>query len=384
MRNTRTLILVGAGTLALTATVVAEVPGQVETILTSDYPLKVTMVATGLEHPWGVAALPDGGLLVTERAGRLRQVAADGTLSEPLAGTPEVYAQEPGGLLDVALDPDFENNQRIWLSFAEPGETAEGTNGASTAMGYGRLTDSGIEDFVTVFSQEPKMECGKHFGGRIVFVPEGQVFLTTGERFLFEPAQGNTNHLGTVVRVNQDGSVPEDNPFASNADALPEIWSYGHRNIQAAAIDPDSGELWVAEMGPLGGDGLNMPEAGKNYGWPEVSWGVHYDGRPIDDPTTRPEFEDAVTQWSPVIAPSGMAFYEGGQFPEWQGDIFIGGLVTEALIRLEMEGGQVSKEEIIPLSKRVRDVEVAPDGSIIVAIDEAEGDLWRLEAMAAP
>src|SRR5690606_2272404 len=242
----------------------------------------------------------------------------------------------------------------------------------------GRFENDAVEDFAVIFRQEPKTDGENHFGGRIVFSREGHVFLTMGERFLFAPAQDTSNHLGTIVRLNPDGTVPNDNPFVGAGTARPEIWSYGHRNIEAAAIHPETGELWVAEMGPQGGDELNIARPGENYGWPEVSWGEHYDGRDIPDPPTEPRFTDAIHQWTPVISPSGMLFYDGEQFAAWHGDVLIGGLSSEALIRLTLDGERVADEERLPLNARIRDVEQAPDGSIYLLTDERNGDVLRL------
>jgi len=340
---------------------------------TSASTLIVESLASGLEHPWGMAFLPDGGLLVTERAGRLRLLSAQGALSEPLAGTPAVLAEGQGGLLDVALDPEFESNRLVWLSYAEPG-----TDGASTALGHGRLQEGRLEGFQAIFRQQPKVSGSAHFGGRIVFRSDGTLFLTTGERFRFDPAQDLSSHLGKIIRIGRDGSAPDDNPFVGQADARPEIWSYGHRNVESAALHPQTGALWIAEMGPEGGDELNQPEAGKNYGWPEVSWGRHYDGGDIPDPPTHPEFVDAVKQWTPVIAPSGMAFYTADLFPGWRHSLLIGGLKNAELVRITLSNGRVADEERIPLQARIRDVEQAPDGSVWVLTDQVDGHIWRL------
>jgi aldose sugar dehydrogenase len=346
---------------------------QPESVTTEAGPIAVENVAGGLVHPWGIAFLPDGRMLVTERPGRLRIVSQDGSLSEPLAGTPEVFARGQGGLLDVALDPNFSENRLIYLSFAEPG-----SGGASTAVGRGRLSEDRIADFEVIFRQEPKVSGANHFGSRIVFSPDGKLFLTTGERFKFDPAQDLSNHLGTIVRINRDGSIPEDNPFVGVPDAKDEIWSYGHRNIQAAAIHPQSGALWVAEMGPRGGDALNLPERGRNFGWPLVSWGRHYDGRDIPNPPTRPEFAHPIKHWTPAIAPSGMAFYTGDIFPAWRGDVLIGSLTQRALVRLTVADSRIVGEEIISLGARIRDVKQGPDGAVYVITDHQNGNIWRL------
>jgi len=335
--------------------------------------ITVETLASGLDHPWGMAFLPDGRLLVTERAGSLRILGTDGKLSDPVPGTPEVVARGQGGLLDVALAPDFASSRLVYLSFAEPGD-----GGASTAVGRGKLRDGRLGDFEVVFSQRPKVSGENHFGGRIVFTPDGSFFLTTGERFKFDPAQDLTNHLGTVVRLAPDGSAPPDNPFVGRDDAQPEIWSYGHRNIEAAALHPGTKKLWIAEMGPRGGDELNLPEAGRNYGWPVVSWGEHYDGRDIPDFPTQPRFADAIKHWTPVISPSGMIFYTGDRFADWRGDALIGSLTTKSLVRLELDGEKVASETRIALGARIRDVEQGPDGSVYVITDEDDGSVWRL------
>ncbi len=350
---------------------------QEQTFQTEAGEIKIENLAGDLDHPWGMAFLPDGRLLVTERAGQLRILNTNNTLSEPLPGTPEVYAKGQGGLLDVALDPDFQNNRLVYLSFAEPGEN----NTASTAVGRGTLEDGQIKDFTVLFSQQPKIEGGNHFGGRIAFSPEGKLFLTMGERFQFEPAQNLENHLGTIVRINRDGSIPEDNPFIGQADAEAAIWSYGHRNVESAAFNPATKELWVAEMGPKGGDELNQPEAGRNYGWPVVSWGNNYDGTKIPDPPTHPEFADAAIHWTPVISPSGMVFYTGSMFPEWQGSALIGGLSSKAVIRVSINGQQAEEVERITLGTRIRDVEQAPDGSVYLLTDQDNGDVWRMSPL---
>jgi glucose/arabinose dehydrogenase len=355
------------------ALVAGEAMAQEATVETQAGPVAVETVADGLEHPWAIAFLPDGRLLVTEQPGRLRVLGSDGSLSEPLAGTPEVSAQGQGGLMDVAPAPDFTTSGQVYLSFAEAGE-----GGATTALGRGRLADGRIEDFAVIFRQEPKVSGHNHFGNRIAFAPDGRLFLALGERFKFDPAQDLADHLGTVVRLEPDGSVPDDNPFVGREGARPEIWSYGHRNIEAAAFHPDTGALWIAEMGPQGGDELNRPEAGRNHGWPVLSWGEHYDGTDIPDPPTRPEFADAVLHWTPVISPSGMVFYTGDLFPAWRGSALIGGLTAQALVRVAIEGGDAREAERIPLGARVRDVAQAPDGSVYAITDEDDGKILRL------
>ncbi|MDX5437201.1 MAG: PQQ-dependent sugar dehydrogenase, partial [Pontibacter sp.] len=336
--------------------------------------VNVETLAGDLNHPWGMAFLPDKRLLVTERSGTLRILDQNNKLSAPLKGVPAVFARGQGGMLDVALDPDFNQNRLVWLSFAEPGPN--GT--ASTAVGRGQLEGNELKDFKVIFRQQPKVEGNNHFGGRIVFTPEGHLILTMGERFKFEPAQDLSNHLGTIVRLNRDGSIPPDNPFVGKSNAEAAIWSYGHRNIESAAIDPATKKLWVAEMGPKGGDEFNQPAAGRNYGWPVVSWGKHYDGGNIPNPPTRPEFADAVIHWTPTISPSGMVFYTGSLFPAWKGSALIGGLTSSGIVRVKVNGEQAEEVERIPLATRVRDVEQAPDGSVYVLTDQSNGKILRL------
>ncbi|MBC5992268.1 PQQ-dependent sugar dehydrogenase [Pontibacter cellulosilyticus] len=356
---------------------VGQVSAQKSTVRTKAGDIKVETLADNLNHPWGMAFLPDGRLLVTERQGTLRILDKNNKLSEPLTGTPEVFSQGQGGMLDVALDPNFKQNRLVYLSFAEPGEN--GT--ASTALGRGKLEGNELKDFKVIFSQKPKVEGPNHFGGRIVFSPDGHVFLTLGERFKFEPAQNLSNHLGTIVRINPDGSIPKDNPFVKQQNAEDEIWSYGHRNIEAAAIDPSSKKLWIVEMGPMGGDELNQPVAGRNYGWPVVSWGDNYDGSDIPNPPTRPEFADAVIHWTPTISPSGMIFYTGKTFPAWQGSGLIGGLTSSGIVRVQVKGEKAEEVERIPLNVRVRDVEQAPDGTIYVLTDQSNGKILHLKPL---
>jgi glucose/arabinose dehydrogenase len=336
-------------------------------------PLRVEVLASGLVHPWGLAYLPDGRMLVTERPGRLRFVGANGALSPPLKGVPNVFAEGQGGLLDVALDPRFAENRLVYLSYAEPGQ-----GGASTAVARARLGEAGLENLEVIFRQMPKVPGGNHFGSRLVFAPDGTLFITLGERFKFDPAQDLASHLGKIIRINPDGSVPKDNPFVGKKGARPEIWSYGHRNVQGAALHPASNMLWTNEFGPLGGDELNIPQAGKNYGWPLVSWGRHYSGQNIPDPPTRPDLEDSIYHWVPAVSPSGMAFYSGNLLAPWRGNLLIGGLSSRAIIRLSLDGARVVAEERIPMGARIRDVRVAPDGSVHALTDENNGKILRL------
>jgi glucose/arabinose dehydrogenase len=369
-----------AAPLALAVPAFAQPDDQAESVATADAVVSARKIAEGLDTPWAMAFLPDGRMLVTEKPGDLVIVAADGSVSAPLAGTPAVWAEGQGGLMDVALHPDFASNAMVYLTFAEAGEG--GT--AGTALGRGRLAGERIEDFEVIWRQQPKIEGPNHFGNRIVFAPDGTLFLALGERFQFGPAQDPANTLGTVVRLNADGSIPDDNPLVGREGADGAIWSWGHRNIEAAAIDPETGTLWVAEMGPLGGDELNRIERGANYGWPVVSRGLNYDGTDIPDPEQYPEYAGAAKYWSPVRSPSGMIVYTGAMFPAWRGDILFGALSAGGIERVDMEGGEVAGSEFIPLGTRIREVEQGPDGAIWL-LTNAEGGgpgaLWRLEPL---
>jgi glucose/arabinose dehydrogenase len=341
--------------------------------------IKVETVATGLSHPWGLAFLPDGRMLVTERSGTLRLVSKDGKLSPALSGVPKVVVAGQGGLLDVAIDPDFKSNNLVYLTYSEPGE-----GGAGTAVARGKLGESGLDGVEVIFRQEPKVEGGNHFGSRLAFAPDGKLFVTLGERFTFTPAQDLTNDLGKIVRLNPDGSVPKDNPFVGRTDARPEIWSYGHRNPQGAAIHPETGKLWETEFGPMGGDELNIPQAGQNYGWPVVSWGSHYDGRAIPKPPSHPEFADAIYHWNPVISPSGITFYTADAIPAWKGNLLIAALSGQAIVRLTLDGEKVVDEERIPMGARIRDVVQGPDGAVYALTDEGNGEILRLTLENSP
>jgi len=343
---------------------------------------RVETIADGLSHPWAIAFLPDGGMLVTERPGQLRRISADGEVSEPIDGVPDVDARGQGGLLDIALDPQFEDTRLIYMSFAEAGDSGNGT-----AVARGRLNEdmTALTDVEVIFRQQPKVESEGHFGSRLVFDREGHLFVTLGERFEEQvrgQAQELNSHLGKIVRINPDGSVPRDNPFVGREGALPEIWSYGHRNIQAAAMNPETGVLWEIEHGPEGGDELNIVKPGANYGWPVVSLGVNYDGTPVGEGIQHAEgMIDAVYSWTPVIAPSGMIFYEGDAFPAWHGELFVGGLASTALVRLTVDGDKVTGEERLleSLALRIRDVAEGPGGTLYVVTDEDNGEVLRIQ-----
>ncbi|WP_428977733.1 PQQ-dependent sugar dehydrogenase [Rhodoligotrophos defluvii] len=338
---------------------------------------EVTIYAEGLAHPWGLVFLDDEGrALVTERPGRLRIVSPDGSLSKPLGGVPEVDARGQGGLLDVALDPQFRDNRLVYLAYADRGEDGNGT-----AVARGRLENDRLVDTQVIFRQLPKKSSTNHFGSRLVFAPDGTLFITLGERFSFpEEAQDLSTHLGKVVRINSDGSVPQDNPFVGREGARPEIWSYGHRNPQAAQIHPQQDKLWIVDHGARGGDEINKPEPGKNYGWPVISYGRHYSGAKIGEGTHKPGMEQPLYYWDPSIAPSGMLFYTGDAFPQWQGSLFVGALKTRELVRVTLDGDKVTGQEKLleDLRKRIRDVRQGPNGDIFLLTDEDDGLILRI------
>lgn len=335
------------------------------------------VAVTGLSRPWAFEFLPQGGMIVTEKDGALRIVNEAGEISEPVTGIPEVDSRDQGGLLDVALAPDFESSRMIYLSYAQPREGE--TNGTAVARGTLSEDMSALENVEVIFEQQPGWNSTKHFGSRLIFAPDGTLYVTLGERSNPEPrqlAQDPTNHIGSIVRINADGSVPEDNPFAGSEEGADEIWAYGTRNIQAAALD-ERGQLWEIEHGPQGGDELNMIEAGKNYGWPVIGYGENYGGDSLHEATAQEGMEQPVYYWDPVIAPSGMIFYDGAAFPAWQGDIFVGGLASLKVVRLDMEKGEVVGEEWLPMDGRIRDVQQGPDGAIY-ALDESNGEIVRI------
>ena len=341
---------------------------------------KAQTVASGLQHPWAVAFLPDGRFLVTERPGRLRVVNADGQVQPAVQGLPEVAAGGQGGLLDVITDSAFASNRTIYFCFSEPGK---GTTN-STALARARLSQDAkrLEDVKVIFSQQPKFSSTAHFGCRIVERPDGTLFLTLGDRFSRrDDAQTLDNHHGKVVRVGKDGAIPKDNPFVGKAGALPEIWSYGHRNSQGATLAPD-GSLWTHEHGARGGDEINRPQAGKNHGWPLVSFGVNYDGSKIGSgDSAAPGLEPPLHHWTPSIAPSGMAFLTSDRYgASWKGNLFVGSLKFQYLDRIELKDGQVVAEHKLleDLGQRIRDVRQGPDGLLYVLTDNANGRLIRL------
>jgi len=359
-------------------------PALAQTHETEAGTVRLDPVVEGLQFPWGLVFLPDDSMLVTERPGNLRHVSADGTISDPIAGVPEVVFAGQGGLLDVALDPAFETNRYVYMSFAEAGDE-RGTN--STAVARGVLSEdmSQLSDVEIIFSQQPKLPSNLHFGSRLTFDNDGYLFITTGERSAAEfrvQAQDLDSHLGKVIRIMPDGTVPEDNPFTSTEGALPEIWSYGHRNVQGAALHPETGELWVAEHGPRGGDELNKIVASGNFGWPLLTDGTEYSGRPIDPPAELPDdLVEAERTWVPSPAPSGLAFYTGDLFPDWQGDAFMGALAGTDLIRIDLEGEEVVGDEFLfgdGFPHRIRDVVQGPDGALYLVTDADRGQILRL------
>lgn len=343
-------------------------------------PLNVHTIAEGLANPWAVAFLPDGqGYLVSERPGALRWISTEGKVSEPLRGVPDVFAVGQGGLLDVVLSPDFAEDRLVYLSYAEKGDGAAGT-----AVGRGKLSAdaSALENFEVIFRQQPKLSSGTHFGSRLVFDRDGHLFIALGDNNDRPTAQELDKLQGKLVRIFPDGRIPEDNPFVSRDGARKEIWSYGHRNQQGAALNPWSGRLWTHEHGPRGGDEINIPEAGKNYGWPLATHGINYSMLPIPEAKgkTVEGTEPPHHVWEKSPAISGMAFYDAERFPAWQQNLFIGALASQALIRLQLDGDQIVHEERLleSLTARIRDVRQGPDGYIYVLTDAPKGQLLRL------
>ncbi|WP_119461418.1 PQQ-dependent sugar dehydrogenase [Rhodospirillaceae bacterium SYSU D60014] len=352
------------------------------TVETATGPIRAEPVATGLKRPWSLVFLPDGSMLVAEESGQLLRVPQSGNISKPLSGLPEVYTTGNGGLLDVRLDPDFASNRRIYFAFAEP--AGDGSGKAGTSVARAVLHKDHISDLEIIFRQTPKVADERNFGGRLAFAPDGTLFVMLGDRFALDLVQDLSNTIGALVRINADGSVPQDNPFVGRQGVRPEIWSYGHRNIEGGAFHPQTQDLWIHEFGPLGGDELNIPRPGLNYGWPLVSWGRHYSGEDIPDPPTRPELAQSIYHWNPVISPSGMTFYTGALIPEWQGNILIGGLSSNALIRLTLRGDRVIAEERIEMGARIRDIVQGPDGALYLLTDQPKGEILRLTAADKP
>ena len=364
----------------------------------SDAAFDVVVLAKGLANPWAVEPLPDGGFLITEKAGRMRIVSASGQVGEPIGGLlpvgqggvsaasgqgglPPISARGQGGLLDVALSPDFAKDRTVYWSFSEQ---REGGSGTSVARGTLTADRKNLEQVRVIFRAMPTYDNGLHFGSRLAFGPDGKLYITLGERFdktkTRPQAQQLGSHLGKIIRINPDGSVPPDNPFVKQQGALPEIWTLGHRNVQSSTFD-DQGRLWTIEHGAQGGDELNLIEKGKNYGWPVISYGEEYSGEPIPGNITAKEgYEQPIYYWDPVIAPSGAQYYTGSAFPAWRGSIFIGGLASQRLVRVVIKDNRVTGEEhlLADRGKRIRDVRQGPDGALYVVTDDANGELWKI------
>ena len=356
-------------------------PGQTRACaVKSNVAFDVVVLAKGLEKPWSVEPLPDGTVLVTEKAGRLRIVSAQGAIGKPIAGVPSVDARGQGGLLDAALSPAFASDRTIFWSYSEP---RQGGNGTSVARGVLSEDGSRLNDVRVILRVMPTYDGTMHYGSRLNFGPDGMLYVTTGERSdapMRKYAQQLDSHLGKILRIHPDGSAPPDNPFVGKANALPEIWTLGHRNVQAAAFDAQ-GRYWVVEHGTRGGDEINLIQKGKNYGWPLVAYGEEYSGAPIRDAATdRPGYEQPIYYWDPVIAPSGAQFYSGKAFPAWRGSLFTGALREMRLVRLVIENGRVTGEEHLLADRRtrVRDVREGPDGTLYVATDASNGEIWKI------
>jgi aldose sugar dehydrogenase len=363
---------------ALIAAALAPASAQTDSFRTEKGVVVMETVARNLEHPWGLAFLPDGRMLVTERPGRLRVVAADGTISAPVAGTPAVAARGQGGLLDVAVDPAFGENRQVYVTYAEPREGGAGTAVARMTL---NAEATAVSDVRVIFRQQPGHTGGNHFGSRIVFDRTGAMFVALGDRYqLLDQAQNRSNGIGKIVRINRDGSIPADNPGHRREGWLTSVWSIGHRNIQGAALHPVTGKLWTAEHGARGGDEINIPEAGKNYGWPVITYGRDYSGAKIGEGTQKAGMEQPVFYWDPSIAPSGMAFYTGDRFPAWRGSVLIGALAGGVVARMTLDGEKVVAEErmFAGSGNRFRDVRQGPDGFVYLLTDARDGRLVRL------
>jgi glucose/arabinose dehydrogenase len=353
----------------------AALPAQ--TYRSDEHSFRVVKVVEGLEQPWSLAFLPDGRMLVTEKTGRLRIISQGQLDPRPVEGLPQVTVHGQGGLHDVVLHPQYEKNQLVYLAYA-----ARGSDGVGTELARGRLAGHRLEDVQVLFKQNPKGRTGNHFGGRIVFDRAGYVYLTLGDRGEMPRAQRPDDHAGSVIRLHDDGRVPKDNPFVGKPGWKPEKFTLGNRNMQGAALHPQTGILWTHEHGPQGGDEVNVIRAGVNYGWPVITYGVNYGiGTKIGEGTHKEGMAQPIHYWVPSIAPSGMAFYAGDKFPRWKGDLFVGALRDQMLVRLKLDGEKVAKEERLlkGVLGRIRDVRVGPDGLIYLLTDESRGVLARLE-----
>lgn len=334
-------------------------------------------IAEGLAHPWSLAFLPDGSFLVTERGGTMQRISPDGQNRASIENVPVVVARNQGGLLDVVLDPDYDENRMIYFSYVGRGQGGHGTEVARAVL---TMRNNRLSRIEKIFSAKPKMRSNVHFGSRLLVLPDDTLLVTLGDRYRRDDAQNPENHLGALVRIHKDGRIPDDNPFTEENGIKPDIYSFGHRNVQGIAQEPGTGRIWIIDHGPRGGDELHILQAGANYGWPEITYGIDYTGEIISDRTEAPGMQSPVTQWTPAIAPSGMAFYNGDRFPQWQGDLFIGSLVGRHLRRLEIEGDQVVAEHVYleELGERIRDVRMGPDGYLYLLTDASNGRLIRL------
>ncbi|TQV83504.1 PQQ-dependent sugar dehydrogenase [Denitrobaculum tricleocarpae] len=381
LANTRSIKVLSAvftsGALVAGAALLTD-RASADVIKSEEHDFRIVTLADNLEHPWGLAFLPDGTMLVTERPGRLN-IVREGEAPKPVSGVPEVVESGQGGMLDVVLHPDFESNQLIYLSYSGAGE-----GGAGTEVVRGRLEGDALTDVEQIFAVEAKSGGGRHFGSRLMFGADGMLYITSGDRGDPDRAQDLKDHAGKVIRVTADGEVPDDNPFKDNADAHPEIYSWGHRNPQGMALQPGTNRIWTVEHGPRGGDELNLVEAGTNFGWPVITYGRSYAGFSIGEGTSKSGMAQPVTYWVPSISPSGLAFYDGEAFPEWEGNLFVGGLSARALIRMELVGERVVHQEqlLVDYDERVRDVRQGPDGLLYLLIDDSEGSLIRLEPVS--
>lgn len=372
----RRFILAGTS-LALGATLPSRVLAAEQVQRSQVHAFRVARIVEGLEHPWGLAFLPGGRMLVTERPGQLRVVQEGKLQPQPVGGLPAISAYGQGGLLDVALHPRFSDNNLVYLSYV-----AQGVSGAGTEVARGKLSGNRLEDVQVIFRQQPKSGGGRHFGSRLVFDRDGFLYITLGDRGDQGRAQKPDDHAGSVIRLHDDGRVPPDNPFVGKPGWKPEKYTLGNRNMQGAALHPQTGKLWAHEHGPQGGDEINVIRAGANYGWPIITYGVNYGiGTRIGEGTHKAGMEQPLHYWVPSIAPSGMAFYTGDKFPRWQGDLFVGALRDEMLVRLKLDGEKVAQEErlIKGVLGRIRDVRSGPDGFLYILTDESRGVLARLE-----
>ena len=369
--------------IVLTAMLAASVSAAAtaDNVETERHKVNVSTLADGFTNPWGMAFLPDKSILVTERSGDIYWVSANGSYREKINGSPSVVAKSQGGMLDITVDPNFDENNWVYISYSEAAQ--DGSKGNSTAVMRAKLEDKQFTDKEVIFRQAPKYESNAHFGSRLVFSPEGHLYITLGDRYSrMDDAQTLDNHHGKIVRIWPDGSIPEDNPFVGNDNALDEIWSYGHRNVQGADIHPETGKLWSVEHGPQGGDEVNIPQAGKNYGWPEVTYGVDYGGGTISEDAIKEGTEQPFYYWVPSIATAGATFYTGDAFPEWKGDFFVAALKSSLVARLDLYEGRVMHEERLfedAVDARIRQIKQGPDGYLYLLTDESDGSIIQIK-----